>query len=449
LETIHNSNFRYYSFFNLKQVVLQNILSLGISVDMQPEEKIRIRNLNLSCIISLLVTTTYLVVAWDSPAYRVNIFLIMFCVIIGWLSSYLGFFSFAKHFIFFSTCFVLTSLSICFGAGLGVEYYFIILFISVMSHLSQAHLLSIWAAVPVSGFILSKFSHLYFGAFFEGPVLMPYMYVANVIFPFIISYVILRDYLREHSHYRQELVENNLILEKQKTELLESNEIKNKLFSILAHDLRAPFKSVSGFLTLLEGDYLTGEERDKFLKKLNAQLNSSSDMLDNLLIWAAKQQTKLNTNFEKLDIHELLQEKLSFFEALANDKQIKLHYQVEPNTNVYADPQQMAFVLRNLIGNAIKFTYKGGQIFINAHKKDDTHWEISVSDTGKGMKAKEIDLVFNEKQHFSTSGTAKEKGTGIGLPLCKEFIENHGTSLNISSKEGQGSRFYFTLKVHN
>ena len=427
---------------------IEKIFSIGISEDMSIEEKIRIRNLNLSCVLSIIIASTYLLLAWDSLAYRINIFVLLFFILVGWFCNYLGFFSFSKHFIFFTASLMLTSLSVCIGPNLGVEYYFIVLFVSVMSHLSQVFLLSAWASIPASCFIITKLSHIHFGAIFPGPVLMPYLYLANIVFPFIVTYIILNDFLREHNKYKNDLIQNNYDLERQKNDLLSSNEIKNKLFSILAHDLRAPFKSVSGFLSLLEGDYLTGAEKDMFVKKLNAHLNSSSDMLDNLLVWATKQQKGLKTSFEKLDIYDLLQEKLVFFQTLAQEKQIHLTYEVEPNTNVYADPHQMAFILRNFVANAIKFTNKGGEIFIYAKKKGDMHWEIAVSDTGKGINEAQIALIFDSKQQFTTVGTAKEKGTGLGLPLCKEFIENHGANLAISSREGEGSTFSFCLKVY-
>ena len=146
------------------------------------------------------------------------------------------------------------------------------------------------------------------------------------------------------------------------------------------------------------------------------------------------------------DIHELIQNQIELFEKQANDKQIVITNEAPSNTFAFADKSMIDLVLRNLVANAIKFCYQEGIIAITA-KRIPNYIEISVCDEGVGIEAENIDKIFKSKERFTTLGTNKEIGTGLGLLLCKEYIERNNGQIGVESKSGKGSKFWFTLPI--
>ena len=235
-------------------------------------------------------------------------------------------------------------------------------------------------------------------------------------------------------------------LEEANSELAALNSTKDKLFSIIAHDLRNPFNNILGFSEMLS----------KSLKELNEQeivefagyINSSSqqvfNLLDNLLKWASSQTNKVQFNPEKLNLDAILKESLEPLQQASNLKEIELVIQKNDGIYVYADMEMLKTVLRNLINNAIKYTPKKGKITIS-FEKNDSFALVSVIDTGIGMDKSAIDNLFVIEKSKSKQGTEGEKGSGLGLIICKEFIEKNGGLLKVSSIENKGSTFSFTI----
>lgn len=235
-------------------------------------------------------------------------------------------------------------------------------------------------------------------------------------------------------------------LKKQEEELRELNATKDKLFSIIAHDLRNPFNSILGFseLALKNIKNRNYDDLERYCETVYQSARHSFDLLNNLLHWSRVQRGKMDFNPETLYMASLLDKITELTKANLEEKNIGLSTAVEPDLAVYADRFMLETILRNLLSNAIKFTHSQGKITIKAYQQG-TQTVISVQDTGVGMPQETADKLFNIESTFSTPGTQKEKGTGLGLILCKEFVEQHGGKIRAESKVDQGSTFSFTI----
>lgn len=237
-------------------------------------------------------------------------------------------------------------------------------------------------------------------------------------------------------------------LKKSDAKLKESNDTKDKFFSIIAHDLRSPFNSILGFSKLLLEDK---EEHNpitykKYSRLIYSSANNTLILLDNLLNWAKSQTGQLGFNPEKIIFSSVIVEIMSLKKSTAKSKGISLDFLSTDEIEVYADRNMLKTVLRNLISNAIKFTKQGGKINVSAISTQN-QVEVTVSDNGIGMNEETRSKLFSLETNESTIGTANEKGSGLGLLLCREFIEKHGGKIWVESILGKGSVFKFRLPM--
>ncbi len=228
--------------------------------------------------------------------------------------------------------------------------------------------------------------------------------------------------------------------------LQELNATKDKFFSIIAHDLKSPFNSVIGFSDLLtkkieEKDF---EGVEKYAGIIQNSSQQAMDLLMNLLEWSRSQTGRMVFTPEHVDLVDLMNQSTELFIGAAEQKSISIATEAPSVLRAFADKTMMSTILRNLISNAIKFTHPGGRIVISAQQLPD-ELIIGVSDNGVGITKDTIDHLFQIDQSHSTLGTNNEKGTGLGLILCKEFIEKHGGRIWVESKVGKGSNFQFSI----
>jgi len=231
-------------------------------------------------------------------------------------------------------------------------------------------------------------------------------------------------------------------------ELIELNATKNKFFSIIAHDLKNPFNSIIGYSELLI-DQIKGKEYEKLEEYANIILQSSNramDLLMNLMAWAQSQSGRMDFNPECFDVIPLIDEVTLLLNGIAKQKSILIESTLPTSIQVNADKQMISTVLRNLISNAIKFTLPEGKITITAFDKQN-QLIVSVTDTGVGISQERIDKLFNISEGYSTPGTQDEKGTGLGLILCKEFINKNNGEIWVESKSGIGTTLYFSIPL--
>jgi len=228
--------------------------------------------------------------------------------------------------------------------------------------------------------------------------------------------------------------------------LRELNATKDKFFSIIGHDLKSPFNSIIGFSNLLVEQIKNKdiEGIDEYANIVLKSSNKAMDLLLNLMEWSRSQTGRMEFNPEYFDLVSCINKIILLYVDIAGQKSITIKNILPHKASVFADNAMISTVLRNLISNAIKFTMPGGEIIVSAMEKQN---EIifSVSDNGVGISKNSIEKLFRIDQSYSTTGTNKETGTGLGLILCKEFVEKHNGKIWVESEEKKGSTFYFTL----
>lgn len=245
---------------------------------------------------------------------------------------------------------------------------------------------------------------------------------------------------------RNEIAAQNEKIKLQTEHLWQLNQTKDKILAIISHDFRSPIASLQNSLELFENQNIDTTDMVRIAKELGKNIGIVQNTLDSLLHWAYAQMDGLRTQKEVFDIQKVIMELHEFFTLDLLKKDIALDCQVTPHTLVYADPDQVMLILRNLIANAIKFTPKNGKITLWTKEKQEEKL-ICVSDTGIGIDKEKIKTLFVIDKSTSTKGTEGEKGTGLGLLLCKEFVEKNGGTIWVESEIGVGTDFYFTLPL--
>ncbi|MCK5444178.1 MAG: HAMP domain-containing histidine kinase [Rhodospirillaceae bacterium] len=237
-------------------------------------------------------------------------------------------------------------------------------------------------------------------------------------------------------------------LELTRQELQSLNDQKSKFFSIIAHDLRSPFNALLGYTTLINqmGDKLTREQITGYSTQIHETAMRVFKLLENLLEWGRLQMDGVQTNPEQFPVLRIATRTIDALTPVAADKNISL-IQDTGNIEAYADTHQADTIVRNLVNNAIKFTAHGGTVTISAQSKDG-RTVIRVTDTGQGMSEEVAANLFNLTESVSTDGTNGEKGTGLGLLLCKDLAERNNATIEVESVLGKGSTFSLTLDAH-
>lgn len=250
----------------------------------------------------------------------------------------------------------------------------------------------------------------------------------------------------ELTQNREELARQSELVNKQNKALTQANETKDKLFSIVSHDLRGPIASLKSLLGLVIKGAVTVEEFQMMAPKLNQNVGTIHETLENLLQWSQSQMSGLKFSPVVLQVKSLVTRKLNLFSEAATAKHISLVDETPAGIQVFGDENQIRLILRNLINNAIKFTPDGGQVTIATIQKNN-QVEISVRDTGIGIPIDRVAELFKPYARVSTVGTHGEKGTGLGLLLCHEMaLKNNGT-LSVTSDVGRGTTFTLSLPV--
>ena len=289
-------------------------------------------------------------------------------------------------------------------------------------------------------------------------------YTLYGILAMVVVYIIIQIYserLKRHNELLKKTVSErtaDILNQKEKVqmqakELKEKNEklnlvnsTKDKFFAIISHDLRSPFNSILGFADLLVENY---DDFDDFQKReiilsLSKSSQSAFELLENLLSWSRTQRGQIKINKESLNLNELVETSINPYKYSATKKDIDIAINVPPELKISIDRNTLTSVIGNLVNNAIKFTPDGGNITIS-YIENDANIELHIIDTGVGMTSEVIGKLFRIDENISTKGTNDEKGTGLGLILCKEFIQKNGGEISVRSEVGKGSDFIITF----
>lgn len=237
-------------------------------------------------------------------------------------------------------------------------------------------------------------------------------------------------------------------LEKTEKELRELIAMKDKLFSIISHDLKNPINTILNFSKLIERNF--EKYNAQKIKRYNQFIQNSSEsinkLLENLLIWSHRQREKQHMLIEILDVFNIADDTVRLFASAAGTKKIDLCNKILQGTTAIGDKEMTATIIRNLVANAIKFTERNGNVTIDANTRDDM-LVVSIADTGIGMSKEKRDNVFKPDHSSSTVGTDGETGTGLGLLICKEFIEKQNGDIWVESQPGLGTTFFFSMPL--
>jgi signal transduction histidine kinase len=246
----------------------------------------------------------------------------------------------------------------------------------------------------------------------------------------------------------EEVLQRNEIVEMQNMELKRLSQIQNKLFSIISHDFKNPLVSLYGSLFIFESNEFSDEDRKVVLDALKIEFEQTSNLLDNLLHWSLGQMKEGKVNLTDFDFLEIINETFALLHPQADKKNIQLINYYQKPLMVHADKEMLTIVLRNLLHNALKYSYNRSIINVLAIPTTDNKdmMTISVKDFGKGISVKNQEKLFG-LDHYSSKGTAQEKGSGFGLLLCKDFIEKNGGKIWVYSEIDKGASFYFTVKL--
>ena len=232
-------------------------------------------------------------------------------------------------------------------------------------------------------------------------------------------------------------------IQSQNVELTRLNHVNNRLVSIISHDLTSPFSTLKGLVALLQDNQIAGEELEYAISNITLMVDSSSELLEQLLYWGQSQLQGNTINIQPIELDLLLEEKINKAKLLTQPKGNVIVSTIAPSYKILADPVLLKFVIRNLLHNANKFT-KNGTIKVGASEDDHFH-TITLRDSGCGMTPEQTELLFDWKNRTSTLGTSGEKGTGIGLLICNEFVEKHRGSMTVKSELKKGSTISFTI----
>jgi signal transduction histidine kinase len=243
-------------------------------------------------------------------------------------------------------------------------------------------------------------------------------------------------------------VSAHLLLRQQQKELIQLNHDKDKFFSIIAHDLRNPFFTLLGFSEFLAENVrnLAQEEIEESANNILYSAKSMHDLLENLLYWSRLKTNKIDMDKIKFELNLIIDRILNLYKASISKKKLNVENLIDDKVVLLADKNMIETVMRNLIANAIKFTGENGTIRILSEKNEKS-WKIVIEDDGIGMSESDMLNLFNNKLQVSKEGIVGQKGTGLGLILCKEFIEKHSGSISAESKLNKGTKFYLELPV--
>ncbi|TAI47146.1 hybrid sensor histidine kinase/response regulator [Flagellimonas allohymeniacidonis] len=252
---------------------------------------------------------------------------------------------------------------------------------------------------------------------------------------------------RIHTHV--ELIRAKNQIEQQAKNLRQSNDLKDRMFSIIGHDLRSPLSAAKLKMDFIMRGIIDPKD-EKFLDdtvfSLLKTMDEALNLLQNLLGWAKSESDQIQIIPEQLDVHDLVEQTIRLLKLGSEHKKIAISNNVPDEVCAYADNNMIKTVLRNLVSNAIKFTPVEGAININAQLKGEMII-LEVQDNGSGISEADIQKILNPNEHFSKLGTEKEPGTGLGLVLCQTFVQKNGGTMKIKSALGKGSTFYFDLPL--
>lgn len=337
----------------------------------------------------------------------------------------------------------------------GMEYTLLITMLGAVFMFDLAILRVLLAGANAMGFLWVKIEHFDIGIQGEFPL---GRYVTNIVV-FLLGYYMVQEMLRlAYAKYHAriegqnvELAESRRLLQEEHGQLLKltqeldiANQAKEKLFSIIAHDLQGPLGGLKSTMDMLQSGEFSEDDFRGMLADLTTNIGYAHECVSTLLTWSASQLRAVRPVPVNVPLLKAVDGCVGLLASSAARKGVTVKSLIPAEAQVRADENQLLAILRNLVANALKFTPTGGMIEISA-TREDAQWRITVADTGIGMSPEKVKVLFEMQVGNSTRGTDNEQGLGLGLTICREFVEANGGTISVESELGRGSRFHFTL----
>jgi two-component system, sensor histidine kinase and response regulator len=443
-----------------------NIKSIGYTLGMDDYERRRLGIFNLINFLGVVTGLSIPIAALSSNGYLPPLAWVVACApliisTVVLISNYNKRFQFAMvwYFIMYP---IITALVYAGGIDVGIELFFILYGVLAVFFLQNIRGILITVSFSIICYLIIYTLHGKYNYVMKD--INYVFYFCNQFLSLFFIFLGLILIKKENSSYqlqlsttntnlvhanthleknKEELTEKTYLLEEQTVQLSELNTLKNRMFSIISHDLRNPIYSLRNLFRNVQEYNLPGEEIKVLLPDILNDLNYTTNLMDNLLQWAKSQMEGSKLNPQAIDVSKMIKETQNLLRLQAESKEVLLDSKVDANVFMYGDKDMITLVLRNLLSNAIKFTPSKGKVFIGTSLQNNMV-EIFVKDSGIGISKDNIDKLFTNN-YFTTAGTANEAGTGLGLMLCKEFLVKNGGNIYVESEEGKGSKFVFNV----
>ena len=283
------------------------------------------------------------------------------------------------------------------------------------------------------------------------PFNIGFMYLVEIgVLVFLLFQVYLLANHYANAYRNLEMMNQNLekAIDERTKQLVTTNTVKDRLLSVISHDVKSPLNSLRGVLNIYNKGAISKDEFGQLTLQIENDLGKTSMLVENILHWTSSQLKGISLKMENFDLYALLEDNIRLFDTFSVRKKISIHHNVQPHTQITSDRNILNLLLRNLLSNALKFSFERGKITIDINLKHQ--WlELSVKDEGTGMDADKLSSLLNPKLTMSTTGTDNEQGTGLGLALCRDYVQKAGGSLSVESTIGKGTTFKVTLPLKN
>lgn len=381
----------------------------------------------------------------DSEPYAISLIVLAGIMAFSLVLCYFKAVNFVRYFLPISTTIWIIYSCLAFGTNLGNQNYLIIALIclAIFGKSTRYKIISMLIILVVA--VIINLHQQFYLPYFPLPKAAPVFYLINTVIPLIgISFI----YIVVFNNAKR----SEKIIQDQKLALENSIMFKNRMLTVIGHDMRTPFVDAKGILELMANNELTENEKKSLTADLQKSVDLSLETIDNILAWATQTYYADNSESkikpEQIDLHQVVEKIKLFFNQAALKKNIVFKNNISPSTGIIADLEQISFVIRNLTANAVKFSHSNQTIIFSATEGEDK-LTFLVRDEGVGMSHDALRSLFDMNRRTTMRGTANEKGSGLGLVFSKELIANHHGELWIESTLGKGTTVCFSLPKLN
>ncbi len=422
---------------------LNKILNAGIDKKTDHDDATRLKGMNLGLLVGFVILLASIGIGSDSRPFVWHLLFLTIVLVASFALNFARNLRLSRYVAIGGISVWLVETCLTFGKDLGLDNYFYVSLVAILLFEKKQKWRLLNTAFIILGMAAVKLYQGTFPPLYALPRYSNIFYLINLLLPSIIIAILSWNKHKNTSEYQANILNDS-------EGLRNSNLIKDKLLSIVGHDLRAPLNNLKSTIQLIKEQGLTQEELGFMISELEEKLEVSEQLANSLLDWSYKNYastaTEIETNKTAIELSSVCSQILDSYSDTAQGKNIRLQNKVDDGITVLADEDKLLFVLRNLIGNALKYSRNDGTGIVTVFSAvSGNQVVVSIEDNGIGIAQNRVDRLFDLNARRSTEGTSNEKGTGLGLIFCREFVQQHGGNLSVASMEGKGSVFHFTI----